>query len=205
MAQTGIQTVRPHHNAIMDYILANPKARRRDVAVEFGVSESWLSQIINSDCFQNLLAQKQGEFFAEAIVPLGEKITALAHISVDRMLEIAPFMGDTKEIRDNAQMCLKALGYTAPQGQAPAPGVQVNVQNNYQVSPEVLRQARAKIGNTNGEKRIGPSEGLQASGPNLNGGDNGLPASIREQTSQTLPGETTGHLVREESANEVGE
>lgn len=47
-----ILSVSHRHQAIADYLLANPEMRKQDCAKAIGVSKEWLSIVINSDVFK---------------------------------------------------------------------------------------------------------------------------------------------------------
>lgn len=54
----GIQKVRYTHDAMIDLIIANPAISQNELALTFGYSASWVSQIIASDAFQSRLAER---------------------------------------------------------------------------------------------------------------------------------------------------
>lgn len=127
MASNQIQSVRVLHNAIMDYMLANPLASNAEVAKEFQVTPAWLSVITNSDVFQEKLAIKQQELFGETVIPtMRDKLRAIADKSMANILAQLQAPPDPAYSVKAAEMSFKALGF------GPSRGTTVNLtqQNN---------------------------------------------------------------------------
>lgn len=142
----GIKTMTIRHEAILDYLLANPDKKLRDVAKQFGVSQPWLSSIIHSDAFQSKLEIRKDELFGETVLPLRERLLGLAHLGVDKLgesLEHASPINEKEYIRDTTDTILKNIGYSPKSG---PPGTQVAQQNNfYVVNKDDLESARARM------------------------------------------------------------
>lgn len=146
MAESAsIQKVSPRHEAILNYILANPTEKLGNVAGKFGVTPAWLSTIIHSEAFQDQLKRRQDELFDSAILQdLGGKLTAAAHMSIDAYLEKVPTM-DTDQVIAGADKILGRLGYgSGGRGGTVIEG-DVNIQTNH-VAPDVMEKARERIG-----------------------------------------------------------
>lgn len=144
-----IQKLSIKHEAIMNYMLANPGIAKGDVAREFGISQAWLSIIIYSDAFQSQLREKQKEMFDETVIAtVRDKITAVAHQGLEKMLDQVSGSEaiSHRDLRDTTSMALNALGFgTSPGAKAPqSPGTVNNVQINVDVG--TLKDARALIG-----------------------------------------------------------
>lgn len=60
-ANRGIGQVSYKHDAIIDFILANPGVDQNVIAREFDYSIGWVSQMIASDAFQVRLAERAGD------------------------------------------------------------------------------------------------------------------------------------------------
>lgn len=148
MAENQIQKVSIKHEAIMDYLIANPHHKLGIVAEHFGVSQAWLSVIINSDVFKVKLKEKNEEVFAQTIIPLRERVVGIAHVGVEKLgeaLHHASPITDRAFIADTTDSILKNLGYT-PKSQPAQTGTPVNQQNNfYVVDKDTLQEARAKL------------------------------------------------------------
>ena len=141
-----ITKVSPKHEAILTFLVANPQMKRGDVARHFGVSQSWLSVIINSDAFQAKLRERQDEFFDTATAPIKAKLDTLANLALDTMIERVEVEPNSSEIREMAKMALDRLGY-APQNSQGTHMPGAATQNNYflSVAPELLDEARRAI------------------------------------------------------------
>ena len=64
MAEVQISRVKIHHEQILTWLILNPDKTQGDCAAHFGVTEPWLSVIINSDVFQNRWRERR-DFMAE--------------------------------------------------------------------------------------------------------------------------------------------
>jgi hypothetical protein len=155
------------HVAIMDYMLANPAARRAEIAAEFKVSQGWLSIVINSDAFQELLSKRQEQFFGAVVAPIRAKMLGVVDQALDRISEQVPLM-ESGAALETADTLLHRLGFAPTKIVQPQQGAMMQ-QNNYFVGSEVLNSAREKFGQaiekdvTNGETiTIEQAEGLPA-------------------------------------------
>lgn len=119
MAKTGPKTFRWNYDSFIDWMLANPDKRQADMARHFEVTESWLSQVIHSDVFQEKWRQRRNGFAARVDSTLVEKLEAIGHVALDRMaakLEDKD-TGDLVPIStllETSSMVMKSLGFTAP-------------------------------------------------------------------------------------------
>lgn len=146
MSQTQVARLTPRHETILAFVMANPTVKRGEVARLFGVTEAWLSTIIHSDIFQARLSERTDEVFSETLVPLCEKVTALAHKSLDHLLEKVDLMPVDGQFK-TAEMALKMAGYGTQNSRNPtAPLVQQN--NFFGATPELLKAARDRLGAT---------------------------------------------------------
>lgn len=144
MSETQIKRLTPRHDTILAFVMANPTVKRGEVARLFGVTEAWLSTIIHSDIFQARLSERTDQVFSETLVPLCEKVTALAHKSIDHLLDKVDTMQVDGQFK-TAEMALKMAGYGTQQSRNPtAPLVQQN--NFYAATPELLKAARDRLG-----------------------------------------------------------
>ena len=106
-----IQKIRYTHEAIADFLIANPMASQGECAQFFGYSEPWLSQIIHSDAFQvyyRKLAEERGQL---AIHSIPDKIIGLAALAMDKASERLTTGASETFIGDTMEKTLKALGY----------------------------------------------------------------------------------------------
>lgn len=130
------------HNAIADWLIANPgKARQADCAEAFNITQSWLSTLLHTDAFQAMILNKQGAVFEGVVIPLREKISGVAHRSVEKMGEILETTNDHRLVREIGKDMLASLGYGA---NAKGPVHIGDVNNTLTVSPENLAAARER-------------------------------------------------------------
>lgn len=130
-----------NHNAIADWLIANPgRGQQAICAVEFGITQSWLSTLINQDAFQSLLKNKQSDVFDEVVIPLKDKIAGVAHRSVEKLGEILDTTNDGRLVKDISDSMIKALGY----GQATQPGVTIN-NTTLTINQIALKEARHRL------------------------------------------------------------
>jgi hypothetical protein len=137
----GIKKMSIKHDAILDFMLANPLMAKREVAAHFGVSQPWLSCIIHSDAFQREYKAKGGEIFNLSVVPIRTKLLAAADMAVDRVMELIPLEGELKTAQATASMVLDRIGFS-PKVNAPAAPQTVEVT----VLQEQLAKGRALFG-----------------------------------------------------------
>lgn len=147
MAQSAnIQKMSPKHEAILNWILANPTCKYSEVAGHFQVSQPWLSTIIHSHAFQDQLKRRHDELFDVAVVQeLGTKLNAAAHMTIDEYMEKVPTMS-TDQLISGGDKILNRLGFGTKQNGTVIHGdvTQTNIVNR--VSPEILAEARDRIG-----------------------------------------------------------
>lgn len=133
----------------MNFILANPTCKYSEVAAHFKVTQAWLSVIVHSHAFQDQLRRRHDELFDAAVVqPLGDKLHAAAHMTLDEYMEKVPTLSADQLISAGDKL-LGKLGFgTKTQGTTIVHGdvVQNQQVNHSHVSPEVLAEARERIG-----------------------------------------------------------
>lgn len=143
-----------NHNAIADWLIANPgRGQQALCASEFGITQSWLSTLINQDAFQSLLKNKQSNIFDEVIVPLKDKIAGVAHRSVEKLGEILDNTNDGRLVKDISDSMIKALGY----GQEQKPGVTIN-NTTLTINQIALQEARHRQSQHYGKTLEDPSK-----------------------------------------------
>lgn len=93
--------------------MSNPKIKLGDVASHFGVTQPWLSQIIHSDAFQEKLKEKQDVAFHSTVLPIREKMNAVAHIALDKLADMLPMETEVRTVNDVTENMLDRLGFGA--------------------------------------------------------------------------------------------
>lgn len=146
MKAMSIKNIRQKHEAIIDYMIANPDAKQGKIAQEFGFTQSWLSIVMNSDAFKSRLAEKNEEVFREIVIPLREKLEGVAHRAVEKLGEKVNDSQDAKFLLEAADKTLHRLGYAPNKGPDPGQSNTTIQQNNfYTVDSEALKAARDKM------------------------------------------------------------
>lgn len=138
-----VQSLSVRHQAIMDYMLANPTVRLGEVALHFHVSQPWLSCIIHSDAFQRELREKQDVLFNGTVLPLREKMTVVAHKMLDKLMDTDSSTLDVDTAAEVGISMLDRLGFSP---KAPTSLVPPHLADAVQVERERLAAARRLIG-----------------------------------------------------------
>ena len=186
----GVQRVSTKHVEIMNYMLLNPTHKLADVARHFGLTQPWLSCIIHSEAFQARLAEKQGEIFNGTVLPVKEKIAALAHQALDQIADRMPMMKD-ETVAAIADSTLDRLGFgskaLAPQapGQASTVNVNINLRQELEdarrligAAPAVLPALEVMVDGQRAPIGIGGPQAIQAEGfPDVGSGSGAIPVA----------------------------
>ena len=128
-AANVIKRVTYSHDLIIDHLITNPRATRKDISDYFGYTEAWLSRIMNSDAFNAVLAQRRSELIDPVLTAsIKENLTSVAQKSMEVVLKklenpMAMKMDDAIKAMDVAT---KALGYGARE-QSNVTNVQQNI------------------------------------------------------------------------------
>lgn len=130
--KNGILEVRYSHQAMIDFIVANPTVSQNQLAIAFNRTPSWISSIIRSDSFQAALNARREELIdPELLLTIKDRFAALAHGSLTRMLEkIAdPLSCPTDDfLLKSADLASRALGYGVRSAEATQVNVGVQIQ-----------------------------------------------------------------------------
>ena len=154
----ALEKLAPLHEQVIDYIIANPWAKKSHIATHFGYSESWLHQLMGSDLFRSRLFERQAQFSAHNTVVASQRLNEIAEKALQRlnnMLEAGS--ADVEDTRKIAEMAMKGLslgGFASnPRGPAPV----VNVTGNAQfvtVQRNILEDARRGMLSLPQEKQV---------------------------------------------------
>lgn len=129
-----IATVRWHHEAIIDMMIANPRLRQADIARELGFTQSWLSIIVNSDSFKQRLAERKGEIVDPYLkASLEERMEGAGKRALDKLMERL----DTNAPFKNSEL-VEIVKATAP---ARTPHIQQNNLYVVQAPPKAASTA----------------------------------------------------------------
>lgn len=138
-----IQRVRYTHEAIAEFLVTNPTVSQGEIAKVFGYSESWLSQVINSDAFQAYYRKLAEERGAIATHTVAAKIAGFASLALDKAMEKLETGSSERFITDSTEQALRALGYLGGNGGPPTPqGPQQHM--HVHVDADALAEARER-------------------------------------------------------------
>ena len=158
----GVQRISHTHAAMADAIIADPTLSLQDLAVRFGYSPGWISQILASAAFQCRLASSRGQLLdptlratlEQQLEDLAQRSLAILRDKLDRPAAEVPAAVALRAL----EVATRAAGCGA--GPPPAPAVQVNVAAHIEALghnlESLLRRKRATV---DGEV-VGPSAEL---------------------------------------------
>jgi hypothetical protein len=88
MAEVQIQRVSHRHEAIIDWLIANPNVKNLErLCNELNVSRSWLSIVMNSDVFKEKYSVRRAQVNDELAANITEKTLRVANKALDRLDE----------------------------------------------------------------------------------------------------------------------
>jgi hypothetical protein len=88
MAEVQIAKVSHRHEAIIDWLMANPHEKNlQKLCDEINVSRSWLSVVMNSDAFLERMAQRRAKVNDELAAKITTKTLTVANKALDRLNE----------------------------------------------------------------------------------------------------------------------
>lgn len=127
--RTGIVKVNYSHDALIDELIANPMISQGDLAIKFGYSPGWISQVINSDAFQARMAARKGDLVDPLVTrSVEERLRAAASRSLDVVMEKLDAGPSADFALSVAKASTAALGYGARDRGPGGPQVAVVVQ-----------------------------------------------------------------------------
>lgn len=145
MAQSAsVAKLSIRHEAILHFLLGNPTVSQGEVAEKFGVTQAWLSVVMNSEAFLEARNNYTEIAYHETVLPLREKMVVAANKALDRLNLLIPQETDLDKVRKTAETTLQALGFGTVKGSTVNNNTQINIGGN--ASAEVLARARDKIG-----------------------------------------------------------
>lgn len=134
--------------AIIEWMIDNPDGNLGDCARELNVTQAWLSCIIHSDAFIARRAECEKEHFLGVSHSVIEKMEGVVTLASDAIMERIEHRADemsTRDLRETADMALKALGFSSNHLNANGAPVQVNVGVGIGVGQDQLATAREKL------------------------------------------------------------
>lgn len=152
MSATQIKKVNWWHKSIFDWEIANPSLKMKDCAVAFGVSETWLSIIRNSDIYMEYAALRREEHNDNVSKTVIERVEDVADVSLEVLEERIRAERKTLGlgiVNNAAEMALKALGFG--QKSSSRGDTQINVILGA-ADPALLERARETMRTVNAHK-----------------------------------------------------
>lgn len=133
------------HLQMVDYLTTHPGCTLEELNAYLGgrYTIGWLSQIINSDAFQERLSEARVEIFGDTKMTIKDRVNSLAHMTLKRLEERIPVETDVNRLTNAADLVLKSLGYGQPKAPAAAPGTVNNTLIVGSVDKETLENARS--------------------------------------------------------------
>lgn len=110
----SIKSMKPWHEELIDFMLAQPRAGLKETSEYFGVSIAWLSTVKNSDAFRDAWAQRRGEHSSTISATLTQRVEALAETALETMqqkLEREGMNIGLSTLREVSETALKSLGF----------------------------------------------------------------------------------------------
>lgn len=123
----NLAKIRYTHADMIDFIVANPATSQNELALRYGYSPSWISNVMASDAFQSALAARREELVDPALrATLEERYRGLAIHSLQRLMERL----DKPNVSDNvilraAELGAKSVGVGGHAPPPPPPGDQL--------------------------------------------------------------------------------
>ncbi len=142
-----VQDVCWWHDTIADWLVANPHKKVRHCAEELQVSLSWISCVVNSDAFKELLRKKSLEQKFAATMTTEERLRAVADNALDQIddtLQAAQGGIAMQTLNDVAETSLKALGY-GNRNAGPAVLISTGETTVFMIGKGDLAEARERI------------------------------------------------------------
>lgn len=142
MAEVQLKKMGITHEAVMDWLLLNPEKTQGQCAEYFGITEQWLSVVVNSDCFQARLRERR-MLMDHRVTDITEgRLKGVIQKGLERLEQMVETVPDPRFVLDTTDKMLARLGYGPKSG----PAVVNNTQNNtYVISKDVLARARNEI------------------------------------------------------------
>lgn len=146
MGQYQLQTeLKPWHEAVVDWMLANPTGTLEQCAVHFGKSYGWLGQLVHTDAFQEYKALRFKAHHDRVSETIVNRTVGVLEDTLDTMQFRIQQERDRISLdflHNTAELLYQTLGY-GPKAQRAEPHV---VTLNFGGAPrDVLEQARSDM------------------------------------------------------------
>lgn len=141
---TELMKVRYTHDAVIDEILRDPSISQNDLCKIFGYSIGWMSICINSDAFQERMAERKALLTdPQLIATINQRLDAVAKRALDKIIDRLD--SPTAQIKNNDLIAMAKLGVGDKNNRPAGPQIQ---QNLYVVAlPAPAPDTKAWLGN----------------------------------------------------------
>lgn len=83
-----LEKIRYSHSDMIDFIIMNPAIAQKDLALRYGYTQAWISNIMASDAWKSMFAKRRGELVDPVITQtIEERMEAMAIRSHERVME----------------------------------------------------------------------------------------------------------------------
>jgi len=145
MAETQLKTMKPKHQLLAQYMLVNPGTTQGELAVEFSMTQSWVSIIVNSHAFAEYMAMLNETLLQEQVIPLRDKLLGVSHRAVEKLGDCVDKSSDPRFILDAADKTLHRLGYAPRSGTDGGNNITHIQQNVFMADKDLLAEARSTM------------------------------------------------------------
>lgn len=129
------------------WMLMHPDKSQREIAADFGMSESWLSTLISSDMFQSQIEHLRQTYHSTAMIGLRSRAEGAATMALNRLIEV---LENSEEHQLTPSFYLEAATKllekmsNGEDAKSISPGVQVNVNVAEEIKQAMLHLGEAK-------------------------------------------------------------
>lgn len=139
MAEVQIASMRISHELILTWLVLNPEKNQSECAKHFGITEAWLSVIINSDVFQARWAERKHFMADQADKMMLARARGVVDKGLERLETLVEASQDPAFVLQTTDKLMGRLGFGPKSSAAP----QINItQNQLTVDNETLTLAR---------------------------------------------------------------
>lgn len=149
--QQPVARLGEQHQKMLDWMLINYTGKNLgEMAAHFGYSQSWISQVINSDLFRAELGRRRAELNGDVRARIVQKTMVVAEKALEKLddhissLDSGDKDFDPRFILDVADKTLHRLGYAPTRG-GDVTGNVVHQNTFLLVDREVAQEARNRI------------------------------------------------------------
>lgn len=141
MAEVQIAQMRISHELILNWLVLNPEKTQGDCAQHFGITEAWLSVVINSDVFKARWEQRKAFMADQTDKLMIAQARGVVSEGLQKLEKLVKDSQDPAFVLQTTDKLMGRLGF----GHKPA-GMQVQLtQNNLLVDAATVAAARASI------------------------------------------------------------